>query len=402
MAVKVCINGQMKKIDTALHKPVIFLNGQKKVLSKAWTFVNGEKKMLWGQPGIQVDLISNDGILTGINNIVAIGENWAVMDNQTGLVSRIDISNLSSPSLIQSVSWGVNYGQSYYQSSAGEKVFYGYLSSPRTLNKLGIDYSDGVVSVKKSYTMANISTGGVIMGDIGNSSIQAERLSKYWAQPTSITREYGTRFYINGASAYSIGHQPSSVSDGNYGPRMSSAYFQDSATTWLIGCVGFGSYASQGGFWHATTSGTSKYHDSIGVDPIMLDGDNIVGRSYSPGEMNLVDKTSMAILYTSESFTNSDMDFKFVGRNGGYYYIIQYPKIAVQDGIVTLYLLDVDDLTTVYSQVLPTDPFGEYNGVSTFWNGCSTTLDITGSGFLGVAGSVNGKMRIVRFSELLN
>ena len=48
MAVKVCINGQMKKIDTTLYKPVIFLNGSKKVLAKAWTFVNGEKIQLWG------------------------------------------------------------------------------------------------------------------------------------------------------------------------------------------------------------------------------------------------------------------------------------------------------------------------------------------------------------------
>ena len=100
MAVKVCINGQMKKIDTTLHKPVIFLNGQKKVLAKAWTFINGTKVQLWGQDGVQVDYIRADGLLSGWNKMVAIGESWATVAGSrsgTPSVSRLNISNISSP-----------------------------------------------------------------------------------------------------------------------------------------------------------------------------------------------------------------------------------------------------------------------------------------------------------------
>lgn len=399
MAVKVCINGQMKRIDTTLHKPVIFLNGQKKVLSKAWTFVNGEKKMLWGQPGVRVDLISSDGLVSGTNAITAVGENWLVTTNNSNYVNRIDISNLSSPSLIQSVAWGSRGRTNGFLSTANKLVFYGNASG--TLNRLACDFATGGVSVEKSY----VNSSGLLVGDIGSSSIGWGNKTKTFVRPGpsgsgTISMTWGSDVYVNNSVAYSIGHQPSSVSDSNYGPYITSMYLQVTSTSWYGYCWGKGSYASQSGIYTMTTSSMSKIGDSItGGEPYYLDGSNMVTLDSS---VNYVDKSTLAVAYSSAVITGNGMTAKIIGRNGDYVYVVQYPTTAVTDGVVTLYLLDKTNLTTVYTQVLPTDPFGENSGSSIFWNRCLYNPQVSGSGFLGVSGNVSGQLRIVRFSELLN
>ena len=396
MAVKVCVNGVMKQIDSTIHKPVIFLNGQKKVLDKAWIFINGEKKMLWGQPGVQLDYIVGNGLLTNYNRLVAIGETWATMagvGSANPNVSRLNISNLSSPVVVQTVGWGYDLRNNTYLSDGNKLVFYGYNYDSRVLNRLGCSFSDGVVSVEKSYTTA----GQTIIGDIGSSSIEYETLKRIFTQPQTLTRQYGTRFYVNGSSVYSVGHQPSSVSDGNYGPRLSDVGVQYSNSAWYGTFSGSGSYATDGGTWTIGTASASKV-SSTAYNMMLVDGENIV---VGDSAVRLVDKTSLSVVYSSETLATTGMTYKVIGRNGDYYYVVQYPSTAVLDGVVTLYLLDKDDLSTVYTQVLPTDPFNEYSGVSTFWNNCYVSQQVSGSGFLGVSTSGNAQFRIIRFSELL-
>lgn len=399
MAVKVCINGQMKKIDTTLHKPVIFINGQQKVLDKAWIFVNGEKKMLWGQPGVQVDLISSDTVVSGVNSIKAVGEDWLVTTGN-GNVNRLNITNLSSPSLIQSVAWGSEGSNNNgFLSDNSKLVFYG--SASGSFNRLACDFSTGVVSVEQSYNAVN----NTPFGDIGNSSIGYKNKVKSFVRPGPssgsagiVTRTWGADVYINDSVAYSFGTQPSTINDTNYGPYINEVYLQYSSTEWYIKCVGVGSYSSEGGLNKLTTSARTKINATL-TDPIFLDGGSIVCLS-SPS-VNLADKTSLAITYSSDSIIGSGIAGKVLGRNGDYYYVITYPSTAVQGGVVTLYLLNKTDLSTVYTQVLPTDPFNEYSGVSTFWNNCVASPQVSGSGFLGVSGNVSGQLRIVRFSQLL-
>ena len=399
MAVKVCINGQMNKIDTTLHKPVIFINGQKKVLDKAWIFINGEKKMLWGQPGVQVDLISSDTVVSGVNIIKAVGENWLVTSGN-GNVNRLNISNLSNPSLIQSVAWGSSVASNNgFLSDTSKLVFYG--SASGSFNRLACDFSTGGVSVEKTYTASN----NTPFGDIGNSSIGYKNKTKSFVRPGPssgssgvVTRTWGSDIYVNDSVAYSFGTQPSGINDGNWGPYISGVYLQYSSTEWYINCVGVGNYSGQGGLNKLTTSARTKINGTLS-GAIFLDGSSIVCLS-SPN-VNLVDKTSLAITYSSASIIGSGNAGKVLGRNGDYYYVITYPSTAAQGGVVTLYLLDKTDLSTVYTQVLPSDPFNEYSGVSTFWNNCVASPQVSGSGFLGVSGNVSGQLRIVRFSQLL-
>lgn len=399
MAVKVCVNGQMKKIDTTLHKPVIFLNGQKKVLDKAWIFVNGEKKMLWGQPGVQVDLISSDTVVSGLNTIKAVGEDWLVTTGN-GNVNRLNISNLSNPSLIQSVAWGSSGSSNNCFLSNGSKlVFYG--SASGSFNRLACDFSTGGVSVEKTYTVSN----NTPFGDIGNSSIGYKNKTVSFIRPGPssgasgmVTRTWGSDIYINDSVAYSFGYKPSGLNDSNWGPSISGIYLQFTSTEWYVNCAGVGSYASQNGLNKLSTSARTKVNGTLS-GPIFLDGNNIVCLS-SPS-VNLVDKTSLAITYSSASLIGSGITGKVIGRNGDYYYVITYPATATQGGVATLYLLDKDDLSTVYTQILPTDPFGEFSGTSGFWNSCAGSPQVSGSGFLGVSGSISGQLRVVRFSQLL-
>lgn len=396
MADKVCINGQMKRIDTTLHKPVIFLNGQKKVLAKAWTFINGEKVQLWGQAGIQVDYIKSDGLVSGWNIAVAIGEDWATLSGSrsgTPRVTRLNIANIDSPTVIQTVNWGYWPRNNTYLSDSNYLVFYGYNYDTHALNRLKTAYSDGTVSVDASYTTA----GKTLIGDIGNYSFEYETLTKTFAQPQTLTRQYGTRFYSNGSSAYSVGTQPTSVSDGNFGPRLTTVGLQYDSSNWYGIFLGSGSYSTNSGTWKMGVASASKV-SGTSYNMSFLDGNNIVVRGGS--SIQLLNKTSLSVVYSGETLTDNGMSFKIIGRNGNYYYVVQYPSTAVAGGVVTLYLFDATDLSTVYTQTLPSDPFNENSGVSSFWNNCVPSPQNTGSGFLAVSGEGNAQIRIVRFSEL--
>ena len=400
MAVKVCINGQMKKIDTALHKPVIFLNGQKKVLSKAWMFVNGEKKMLWGQPGVQVDLIKSDGIVSSTNRIKAIGDDWLVMATFANQINRIDISNISNPTLLQTVSWGDSLGDyrnSGYLSDSTKFVFYGVYGD--TLNRMACDYSTGVVTVEKSYVMSNSERK---IGDIGNSSIGSKDKTR---SINGGSLRWGSDVYVNNSLAYSVGNYSSTSS---YGPLISFQYLQYSSSAWYIRCLAQGSYSSQNGLSRMTISEITKINSTSinSLEDYFLDGNNIAGvyPTMVRNTVELIDKDLLSVV-SSNTLGDTNYEIKLVGRIGSCYYVIKIPRSRVNNlGLeTTLYLLDATDLTNVvYTQTLPTDPFGEYNGTGEFWNNCFVCAQNSGSGFLGVSEDASGKIRVVRFSELLN
>ena len=397
MAVKVCINGQMKKIDTTLHKPVIFLNGQKKVLAKAWTFIEGQKVQLWGQEGVQIDYIKQDGLVSGWTVAVAIGEDWATLAGSrsgTPRVTRLNIANIDSPTVIQTVDWGYWLRNNTFLSDSSYLTFYGYNYDTHALNRLKTSFGSGVVTVDNSCLLA----GKVPIGDIGNSGFEYETLSKVFVQPQTLNRQYGTRFYVNGSSAYSIGHQPSTVSDGNYGPRLVTVGLQYDSNYWYGYVQGVGSYLSDTGTWRLGTTGCAKANSSS-ASMLFIDGSNIIARGGV--SIEVIDKTSLTLVTQGPNLTDNGMTFKIIGRNGDYYYVVQYPSTAVANGVVTLYLFYVNNFSTVYTQTLPSDPFNEYSGVSTFWNNCVASPQVSGSGFLAVSGEGNAQIRIIRFSELL-
>lgn len=383
MAVKVCINGQMKKIDTTLHKPVIFLNGQKKVLDKAWTFINGEKIQLWGKEGVQIDYIRANGLISGQNKIVAIGENWAVL-NSAGTyydyVNRVDISNLSNPTLIQSVSWGtvVPNGYNGYRSSGDGWCFNASTSAGQTSsgNELSINPSTGVVSINRTYSTTSINGAG--FRGVNDSYFMFYSIETYYAPigNTRIKITYGSRFYFNNSQRYTIG----TTSDAHY-----------------VNQTGYPVQINAGDFLLKTTKGTylANYSGitqktSTQLNLFMLDGNDVV--SVEGGNtIRFLNKSSLAVSKTYSAA--SGYSLLFLGKNGTYYYFIEYKSDDAK-----LRVVKQSDMSLAFEESLPVDPFND--GVD-FWATCTTIPQITKSGYLGVSGSEAGKLRIVRFSELL-
>lgn len=104
MALKVAINGEKKSIAGRTSRPVVFINGVKKRLTKGLTFINGQKKYLWGTENkIEVFTITNDVYTsTYVGTPIYIDEKRLALD---GLVI-LDISNMYSASTIQYYGWG--------------------------------------------------------------------------------------------------------------------------------------------------------------------------------------------------------------------------------------------------------------------------------------------------------
>ena len=383
MAVKVCINGQMKKIDTTLHKPVIFLNGQKKVLDKAWTFINGEKIQLWGKEGVQIDYIRANGLLSGQNKIVAIGEDWAVV-NSAGTyydyVNRVDISNLSNPSLVQQVAWGTVTPNGYngFRSSGDGWYFNASTSVGQTSsgNELNINPSTGVVSINRTYSTTDIN--GAPFAGVNNSYFMFCSVETYYYTIGNrrIRMAYGSRFCFNNVQRYTIG----TTSDSHY-----------------VTQPGYPVQINAGDFLLKTTKGTylANYSGitqktSTQLNLFMLDGDDVLCKD-GDNVIKFLNKSSLAV---SKTYTAaSGYNVVFVGRNGTYYYFVEYKSDDAK-----LRVVKQSDMSLAFEESLPVDPFND--GVD-FWATCTTVPQITKSGYLGVSGSVTGNLRIVRFSELL-
>lgn len=104
MALKIAINGEKKSIAGRTSRPVVFINGVKKRLTKGLTFVNGEKKYLWGTENkIEVFTMTNSIYTsTYVGTPIYIDEKILALDGLTIL----DIRNTSAASTIQNYGWG--------------------------------------------------------------------------------------------------------------------------------------------------------------------------------------------------------------------------------------------------------------------------------------------------------
>lgn len=104
MALKVAINGEKKSIAGRTSRPVVFINGVKKRLTKGLTFVNGEKKYLWGTENkIEVFTMTNS-----IYTSTYVAEPIYIDEKRLALggLAILDISNKSSATTVQSYGWG--------------------------------------------------------------------------------------------------------------------------------------------------------------------------------------------------------------------------------------------------------------------------------------------------------
>lgn len=376
MAVKVCINGQMKRIDTTLHKPVIFLNGQKRVLDKAWTFINGEKVQLWGQEGVQIDYIKADGLISGITKPKAIGSNWLVAGSDRVYyenINRIDISNLSNPTLVQQVGWGTARYNGFKSQDSGLYYFDASVSAGTTSagNELTVNPENGVVSVVRSNSTTQDNSAS-FRGTTNSYFIYCHQRRS--GQP--INRVYGSDIYFNTSLRVSIG----TTSDWYY---ITDDFFTQVSASDVLANTNKGLHTLN---YNGITQKSSSQFNIL-----MLDGGDLVCQDGN--KISLVDKDSLTegLSYTASTGTN----LTFVGRNGNFYYIVERDTAT---GLTTLKLLRKTDFALSYVKDLPSDPFGDEID---FWASFNVSPIVSKSGFLAIGGNTSGQTRIVRFSSLL-
>ena len=402
MALKIWLNGSMKKIDTNLHKHVTFINGTKYKLDKAWTFVNGQKYEIWGETGIQIDYISSTGVLGG-GNLFCISEDKAYAC-QGYNIYQIDISNLSSPSLITNpVSWGNVFDYNAYLSSGTDIIFQTYNNSTKQCNRLKIS-SNGNISAIKSFTFGGTSVRGFVNNYVFSTSSLIHKVSS-----TSQTNfyTYGTDYYWDTTKKYSTGSWASSPYQNYNAVTYDSGRLQIDDTTLLINITANPGASSQSGLYKAMYNGLTKVNSSQIMGMQLLDG-NVICASVG-NTFYIYDKTSYAVLYsyTSQipSGSLSGRVVKFLGKIGNYYYLLtmQNPAHVISNDPVNLIILNDSDLSVAYEKELPRDPFNENNNNPTFWFNCETIPQISQTGFLGVStyNSSTLGLRIVRFSGLI-
>lgn len=405
MALKIWKDGAMAKIDTNLHKPVIFINGTKYKLDKAYTFVNGVKKELWGASGVQVDYISSTGIFAG-GDVFAIGEDWANVYHNFN-IRRLDISNLSSPSLIQGVSWGniIEYNNLFsneYNTMEFVSATNQYSGTNRTFNLLEIN--NGEITVKKSKILTRRSGG--YLGWINDSVFQYEMQKT----STSSTTQYGAKIYSDNTLKYTIGTTGNKLypSDRfNY-----KAYLDNKAILPLIGGTDKGIYSLDNSAYTKISSetwGGSTNYDTLLYDndrSVLLRGwfDSIGVAGAKNTALATYDPVSLTLIYKyQEPFGDSESRFlKLVGTNDDGILILSIPYDTNATSGVKLKLLDTD-MTVILEKDLPADPFNENGGKITFWFNCNAIPQCSKTGFLGVStyNSSTLDLRIARFSGLI-
>lgn len=383
MALKIWKDGAMKKIDTNLHKPVIFIEGTKHKLDKAYTFVNGVKHELWGAGGVQIDYISSTGTLAG-GNIFAIGEDWANVWYNNSIL-RLDISNLSLPSLLQSVAWGnINKFNADYQGTATNSVFASFNYNNYTGYKLLLNNSDGTMVVDKSSVLSATSSytnSKNLLGITNNSIVNKLTETLSW-KPTTINHE---RVFWNGTEKYAF----SQVFNG----LMQVADNSILAITSNYGTI----YSCSESDYTAVGTGFDRGVYDNGY--MYCQSNNASGKFITKRASNDIP----TVLYRYPTTADNTTNYKIIGMIGDYIYCLKTPVSSTSTSEVKLLLLNKSDLTVAFERVLPNDPFNENNGLPTFWTNCTMQAQFSRTGFLGVS-TYNAPtlgLRIARFSGLI-
>lgn len=395
MALKVQLSTGMKELETRIHKPVTFINGEKKILSKGITFINGQKKYLWGADGVPVDYIKSDGVACGY--VHAIGETW-MHTSGNGNVFEFNISNLDNPSVVQRTAWGNVLSYCGYQSTGTDMVF------SCAGKKMVVDPS-GSITIPVSHTTAGTHFRGITNGYSVGTSI----LTKTFTTSGRITTyQYGNNYYWNGSLAYSTGTPPASAggsytqlivaTDVSATPSSSvnplilqrdACLIQNGDNSLLVNLAS--NQTGLSGLYSATPSGVTKIRDlKFGLN--MLDGNYICGNGTTAESFCLYDSSFVAV----KTYTLTGWKLSLIGRLGDYYYLL-----ARKDGVSKLIVLTNDNLTFVLETVLPVDPFEENSGADSFWGSIKIIPQVSKTGFLGASYYNSGVFRCVRFGELL-
>lgn len=390
MALKVKLSSGMKTVDVFVHKPVTFINGQKKVLDKGVVFIDGVKKYIWGKEGVPVDFIKTDGVGTG--RVFSIGETWMYSSMPTGYIIKSNISNLDNPVIEQNVEWGDIFQYCGFQSSSENSTVYGSTKGNRVI----VNNTTGNITIPANYP---VFTGTVsYSGAVGNAT--ACLTNNYMCAFTSGGRglpslsSLGNTWHWNN-DFFATGSRREPLSWNN------STILQINTDAYIVNMVC--SNTALTGLYLVTPSNITKVN-SLMNDLVMLDGNILCGVSnYTNSTQSTFKLYNKSDYSLNKTYTHSNSNEKivFLGRIGNNYYFVSTPKTNSATG-AKVFLLNKDTLATVWTQDLVSDPFNENNGTTAFWGTAKARHpQVSKTGFLSVDSFVGGKFRCARFGELL-
>ena len=337
MGLKVAINGEKKVIASRKTRPVVFLNGAKKRLTKGLTFVNGQKKYLWGTESrveffsFAWDLGQADNVIVDIDEtrMTLFGKvfikvwmsgssggggrlpvtpspshgGWAYI-SQSNQLTTLDISNVSAGTQLQSYRWGNSLNLVNPNESDDSQTVW-YTTSSGTRNR--IKYLRGDVPV----------VDGTYSGT-GQSSL-------LWCVPLP----NGKNLWGNGST---LGYDSTTVSTA---ATTGNAVWDGTNTVFTGGSA----------IYRCTISGCTQIVASIPTAYMnkMADGDTLLVAGYNNGTT-----TAKLIKYDADGqllwektmdgdSSSNQRRAKIICRSGGVYYVLDEP-MSTSSSDQTVYL----------------------------------------------------------------
>lgn len=297
MPLKVQINGKKFNATRTGISPVTFINGQKKRLSKGVTFINGQKKIVWDVHGLQIDYVALG--MDAAYPVYATNDR-VVICTASGYVNRYNISNISAPTLENSVQMGIVCSFSSIDSTDSKVVFYAYNNTSKYCQQINISLDALSITGEKKINWTP--SPEIKMCGLINSS--------YLCQ-TGITE---LTFYYNNNKSYSYSYN---VGTNVYIQSRFVRFAKLNSTTFV------GTYvrARQAGLATYTSSGYTERITDQSYDSIMIDGENIV----CAGDTGFsIYNNSFSRIAHSE-FNKINKKYALVGRIRDFYYVVEYP-----------------------------------------------------------------------------
>lgn len=346
MALKINVNGVLTQIGSLETPPVVFIGGQKKVLSKGITFINGEKKILWGTSGVTVGFINLSNISLGLNasafyaskNSVYIHGNKGSVLSQLNYhsVTRINIQNPSSPQVVDSGNYGFVSTYSAMDSSDGQQCYfasYGVSTSSNkytTINKIVINSATDEMTVSEAKSFALSNQGGYKT---------ASGWLHYNLQSSS------TNFYLDSTQLYS-----NSI-------KISVSKYSDAfgvGIPYTRGVKYLRKYPVSG-----AVSTFATFTTIFPMGNVLCDSNGNVACAGSNG-FGLVGSNGQIISELIYNDSGNKRNFVLLGRSGDYYYALDCPSTSSSsDQDAYLKIISASDGTLFENLLIGKLPSGE-------------------------------------------
>lgn len=354
--------------------------------------------------GVITNFISGGSL--GGSVLLAVGEKYAVVCHDADkTVRRVDLTNLVNPSVSETQAWGYSWKHSGFQTTAGSMIYYGdnrthsggiYGSYSGNLTGIRINPTNGAMTLIDSITTATTTEIRRFLNKTNVWIMAKDNAEVFSGTAHTSVLTYGSSYFFNGTINYSTGNAPGTASTATGFLYYHTGALQISSTELLIYMRG--SSDMNPGLCRMNASGWSRIYATYSGVPTMYDNGNILW--VAGNRITLVNGGFGQLgAYVCDTGRNCIL----LGRLGDYYYVIDYPSTATQDGEVLLKILQKDNLDLFFAQQLPADPFDAYDGMTTMYNNLKVTPHVSQSGYVGAIEEYNASSRpnfhLLRFGD---